>query len=113
MNTSICGSNKYFYQNYTIHFVVTADKLCQVRVSLTNSIQLNARIDMNISDFFSMDGKTKFIDRICSVLGIADTSRVKIVSIFKGSTGVVVFIEEPRSSTVDNSTQENDTASAA
>lgn len=23
INTSICGSNAYFYDNYTIHFVVT------------------------------------------------------------------------------------------
>lgn len=85
LNVSQCGSNKYFYQNNTVHFVVTGDKNCQVRVLLTNSIQLNLRIDMDINDFFNADGKTKFIDRMCAVLGITDISRVKVVSVYTGS----------------------------
>lgn len=93
MNTSICGSNKYFYNNYTVHFVITAEKSCQVRVSVTNSIQLNARIDMDINSFFSSDGQTKFIDRMCAVLGITDTSRFKIVSINQGSVEITSVID--------------------
>lgn len=56
LNTSLCGSNKFFYHNYTIHFVLTADANCQVRVSLTNSIQLTARFSMDINNFFAIDG---------------------------------------------------------
>ena len=56
LNTSLCGSNKFFYHNYTIHFVLTADVSCQVRVSLTNSIQLTARFSMDINNFFAIDG---------------------------------------------------------
>lgn len=89
--------------------MVTGAKDCQVRVSLTNSIQLNARIDMDISTFFSVDGQTKFIDRMCSVLGITDTSRVKIVSIFSGSVEIVAYIDERQATTTDNSTSANDT----
>ena len=93
LNTSQCGSNKYFYQNYTIHFVITGAKDCQVRVSLTNSIQLNARIDMDIDAFFAADGQTKFIDRMCAVLGITDYSRVKVVGIYRGSTLLRISID--------------------
>ena len=46
-----------------------------MRVSLTNSIQLTARFSMDINSFFANDGVTKFIDRMCAVLGIIDTSR--------------------------------------
>jgi len=91
---------------------VTGDKSCQVRVSLTNSIQLNARIDMDINAFFASDGITKFIDRMCAVLGITDTSRVKVVSVYSGSVDLTAFIDESVSTTTDNSTQSNDAANA-
>ena len=42
-----CGSNKFFFENYTIHFIITGQN-CMVRVSLTNSIQLTARFMMSI-----------------------------------------------------------------
>lgn len=99
LDTAVCGSNKFFYQNYTVHFVLTADKNCQVRVSLTNSIQLTARFSMDINDFFSNDGKTKFIDRMCAVLGIVDTSRLKIVGIYNGSVIIKAYIDEQLNTT--------------
>ncbi len=55
LDTTTCGSNKFFYKNYTIHFVVTGDPNCKVRVTLTNSIQLTAKFDMNIDDFYKND----------------------------------------------------------
>ncbi len=81
----MCGSNKFFYKNYTIHFVITGDAKCLVRVSLSNSIQLTARFAMDINDFYSNNGQTKFIDRMCALLNVADTSRLKIVGIYNGS----------------------------
>ncbi len=93
LNTSLCGSNKFFYQNYTIHFVVTGDPNCKVRVTLTNSIQLTARFAMNIDDFFNEDGVTKFINRMCALLQINDTSRVKVVGIYTGSVNIVTMID--------------------
>lgn len=56
IDNNTCGSNKFFYENYTVHFVITGDDDCLVRVSLTNSIQLTARFDMDINAFYSMDG---------------------------------------------------------
>ena len=49
---------------------------------------------MDINDFFAMDGKTKFIDRICALLGIYDYSRVKVVGIYNGSVTLDAFIED-------------------
>ena len=92
LNTSLCGSNKFFYQNYTIHFVVTGDPNCLVRVSLINSIQLTARFAMNIDNFFRDDGVTKFINRMCALLRINDTSRLKIVGIYTGSVKLISII---------------------
>lgn len=86
LDTTKCGSNKFFYKNYTIHFVVTGDPACQVRVTLTNSIQLTARFDMDINQFYADDGVTKFINRMCALLQINDTSRVKVVGVYSGST---------------------------
>lgn len=92
LNTSQCGSNKFFYTNYTVHFVVTGDPKCLVRVTLTNSIQLTAKLDMSIDDFYKNDGVTLFIDRMCAVLGITDTSRVKVVGVYTGSVNIVSLI---------------------
>lgn len=89
----MCGSNKFFYKNYTVHFVVTGHPACKVRVSLTNSIQLTARFDMNINDFFRDDGVTRFINRMAALLKINDTSRIKVVGVYQGSVEVVTFIE--------------------
>jgi hypothetical protein len=85
INTSVCGSNLFFYKNYTIHFAVTGDPACEVRVTLTNSIQLTARFAMDINDFFNTNGTTKFIDRMCALLQINDTSRLKVVGVYNGS----------------------------
>lgn len=74
--------------------MVTGAKDCLVRVSLTNSIQLTARFEMDINDFYSIGGETLFIDRMCAILDIEDTSRLKIVGIYQGSVEVKAYIEE-------------------
>lgn len=103
IDNTTCGSNKFFYENYTVHFVVTGDPDCQVRVSLTNSIKLNARFEMDINDFYESDGETLFIDRMAAVLGIT-TDRIKVVGVYEGSVVVTSFIQpDPSSTTVDNS----------
>lgn len=85
---------------------MTGDPNCKVRVSLTNSIQLTARFAMNIDDFFRDDGVTKFINRMCALLNINDTSRVKIVGIYTGSVQVVSIID-PEVVPLANSTTTN------
>lgn len=65
---------------------------CQVRVRLSSYIQLSARIDIPISDFYSNNGITSFITNICAFLGI-DTGRMKIVGVREGSTIVDSVIQ--------------------
>lgn len=56
---------------------------------------MTARFAMNIDDFFRDDGVTKFINRMCALLSINDTSRVKIVGVYAGSVQIVSIIEPP------------------
>lgn len=93
LDTAVCGSNKFFYKNYTIHFVITGVN-CMVRVTLTNSVQLTLRFSMNINDFYSANGPTRLIDRMCAILQITDQSKVKIVGIYTGSTIIVMSIND-------------------
>jgi len=48
---------------------------------------------MPITDFFKDDGVTRFINRMCALLKINDTSRVKVVGVYSGSTIVQTYIE--------------------
>ncbi len=95
VNTSVCGSNIFFYKNYTIQFVVTGEQNCMFRVSLTNSIQLTLHFAMDINHFCKVDGPTRLVDRVCAVFGIADQSGVKIASIYTGSVSVTLFLAIP------------------
>jgi hypothetical protein len=112
LNTSLCGSNLFFYKNYTIHFVVTGSLNCLVRVRLTSSVQLTMRFAMNINDFFSSGGPTRLVDRMCAILQINDQSRVKIVGVYTGSIDVSLFITTNTSASITdtNSTSYNATA---
>lgn len=49
---------------------------------------------MDINDFYTIGGETLFIDRMCAILDIEDTSRLKIVGIYQGSVEVKAYIEE-------------------
>ena len=90
-----CGSNVFYFRNYTIQFVVTGDVNCLVRVTLTNSVQLTLHFAMNINDFWNVNGPTRLVDRVCAVLGISDQSQVKIVGIYSGSVEATVVVSAP------------------
>jgi hypothetical protein len=81
---TFCGANNFHYKNGTIEFVVNGISNCQVRVKLSSYIQLSARINIPIADFYSNNGVTTFITNICAFLGI-DTGRLKIVGVRSGS----------------------------
>lgn len=82
---------------------MTGDANCLVRVSLTSSIQLTARFDMPIADFFKDDGVTRFINRMAALLKINDTSRIKVVGVYAGSVIITTEIL-PTSVSLDSST---------
>ena len=110
VNTSVCGSNIFFYKNYTIQFVVTGDSNCMVRVSLTNSVQLTLHFAMDINDFWRVNGPTRLVDRVCAVFGIVDQSRVKIASIYTGSVSVTLFLSAPLPPESESTTYNDQTA---
>lgn len=91
--TSICGANKYFSDNSTISFVVTGGKNCQVRLSVTNNIQISTKIQTTVQEFFNKGGVTKYVDRMCAFLNIT-TDRLKVVGVFSGSVIVDSVILE-------------------
>ena len=48
---------------------------------------------MNISNFFNSNtSSTNFINNLCAFLNIVDTSRVKVVGVFSGSTTITTTI---------------------
>lgn len=93
LNTAVCGSNIYFYTNYTTHFVVTEAADCNIVVELTETVQLTTHFAINITDFFNSNNAiTNFINNLCALLNIQDTSRVKVVGVHSGSTVITVSI---------------------
>jgi hypothetical protein len=92
LNTAQCGDNVYFYSNYTTHFVVTEDLNCLVEVLLSDNIQLTTHFAMSVNDFFTNNVLSSFISNLCALIGITDTSRVKVVGVVSGSIAVSTVI---------------------
>ena len=66
--TNSHGTNQWFYDKNVIQFVMrTTDVLYIVKIA---SLQLNLRISMTLTEFYSNNGPTSFIDRLASVLQI-------------------------------------------
>lgn len=99
-----CGSYYYFYTNYTVEFVVTEDPACLVQVELTETIQLTTHFSMPIDQFFNNSNSvTNFINNLCALLNIVDTSRVKVVGVHSGSFIVTSTITPNNSASADAS----------
>ena len=114
LNTSNCGDNVYFYNNYTIIFVVTEAKDCLITVYLTETVQLTTHFAMNASAFYSNSSmQTKFIDRLSALLGITDQSRVKIVGVYDGSAIVVSTVSGPTANDTTSTQQVSQNAQNA
>jgi len=63
-------------------------------MSFVSSVKATIRLDKALGEFFNNNGTGKFIDKMCQILGITDTSRLKIVGVYTGSTIVDFYIEE-------------------
>jgi LysM repeat protein len=105
LNRSQCGSNIYFYANTTITFVLTEDPDCTAVISVVDSISLTTHFAVDINTFFSSNAISSFINNLCAILKITDTSRVKVVGVYSGSTIVNTVIEAE--STTGNTTVSN------
>lgn len=90
-HTGTCGANNFYYNNGTIEFVLNGVNSCQVRVKLSNYIQITTRLTVSVANFYANNGPTTFLTNICAFLGI-DPGRLKIVSVRSGSTVVQFYI---------------------
>jgi hypothetical protein len=77
-----CGENRYIGVKNILEFYLTAG--CVLQIAPRDAIQTLVRMEWTLSEFFSKGGTTKFVDRLCSSLGI-HASTVKIVSVYEGS----------------------------
>ena len=93
LDVATCGSYYYFYTNYTTEFVVTEDPNCLITIELTESVQLTTHFSLPIDQFFNNNNAiTNFINNLCALLNIVDTSRVKVVGVHSGSTVLTTSI---------------------
>ena len=114
LNTSVCGSYYYFYTNYTTEFVVTEDPNCLITIELTESVQLTTHFSLPIDQFFNNNNAiTNFINNLCALLNIVDTSRVKVVGVHSGSTVVTTSITPSTQNVSDTSVSAASTAATA
>ena len=97
-HTNECGANNFYYTNGTIEFVLNGINNCQVRVRLSSYIQISARLNVAVADFFTNNGPTTFLTNICAFLGI-DSGMLKIVSVRSGSASIVAFVQSAPSDT--------------
>lgn len=111
LNTGICGDNIYYYTNYTTNFVITEDD-CMITMELVETVQLTTHFAMKPEDFFANTVMSSFIDNLCALLGVTDTSRIKVVGVYSGSTIVKTMIL-PASLTADNSTNGTSNATSS
>ena len=79
-HTGACGANNYFYENNTIHFVITGDISCLVQIRLVNSVRISIRLTMKLEDVYNTGYQTNFINMMAAFLNIP-TDRMRIVGI--------------------------------
>jgi hypothetical protein len=82
--TNVCGANNWYYWNSTIEFVVNGKSNCQVRLTVSNILQLTMRLQIDITTFYLNKGDLSFLSKLSAFLGI-DPGRIKIVSVNPGS----------------------------
>ena len=93
-----CGENRYIGVRNILEFYITPE--CTIVIRPRNAIQTMVRMEFTMEEFFYVGGgPTRFVDRLCGVLGI-HSSEVKIVSVYEGS--VIVNYEL----TVEDDSQE-------
>jgi hypothetical protein len=66
---------------------------------------------MDPSQFFDNTVMSSFIDNLCALLGVTDTSRIKVVGVYTGSTIVKAMILPPNTDPTDNSSNSETSSS--
>jgi hypothetical protein len=80
-------------------------------VSLTSNVQVSARLQTTVTEFFSNGGVTKFVDRMCAYLNIS-TDRLKVVGVYSGSAVVDFYVIPTLNVTADANAPVADTSNS-
>lgn len=81
-------------------FILTGADTCIVKLEMMEAVQVSLKLEMPLTDFYSTNGPTLFIDRMAAFLGIPN-DKLRIVSITEGSVDIrfeIVMDDETRSS---------------
>ena len=84
-----------------------------ITLELVETVQLTTHFAMDPSQFFTNTVMSSFIDNLCALLGVTDTSRVKIVGVYTGSTIVKTMILPPNTNNSTDNSTDNSTNSSA
>jgi len=99
-HTSTCGYNTMLGGGNRIMFILTGADTCIVKLEMMEAVQVSLKLEMPLTDFYSTNGPTLFIDRMAAFLGIPN-DKLRIVSITEGSVDIrfeIVMDDETRSS---------------
>lgn len=80
---------------------------CEIIVKPVDSIPSMVRLQWTMEEFYASGGPTSFADRVAGVLNI-HASRVKVVSVYKGSVVVDYVIEIDELASANNETSSED-----
>ncbi|KAL4508252.1 hypothetical protein ABPG72_003556 [Tetrahymena utriculariae] len=97
--TSICGANIYDWRSRTIQFVINGAANCLVRLQVLDTVRIQVKVVIPVSQFFQANNKFSFISAVASFLGIIDYSQIKIV----GATSSSRFLLNGQSSSSSSS----------
>lgn len=91
LKNSTCGASKFFSSNNTLSLVVTGANSCQVRVTLSSTVEMTTRISTDIPTFNFNGGVASFVRILALALNIS-ASRIVVRDLYEGSAVVVYQI---------------------
>jgi hypothetical protein len=94
IQNTVCGENIYFKPTYIYEFFLTPN--CTIRLEAQDFLEGMVRLQMTYDVFFNGGGRTTFLDRLTSVLGITQ-DKIRIVSVVEGSVIIDWYITSPLS----------------
>lgn len=68
--TNVCGANNYFKDSREVHFVITGDPTCIVRLTMKNTVKVTAHFEIDIDDFFNGNRYVNFVSGMAAFLNL-------------------------------------------
>eukprot|EP01016_Furgasonia_blochmanni_P030603 TRINITY_DN3178_c0_g3_i6.p1 TRINITY_DN3178_c0_g3~~TRINITY_DN3178_c0_g3_i6.p1 ORF type:complete len:1090 (-),score=393.49 TRINITY_DN3178_c0_g3_i6:117-3386(-) len=87
-----CGSNKYFFKERVLEFVLNGDSHCDIIVEQIPSVQVSLKLAVSVDDFFKNTDQAQYVDKLAALLEIP-TDKLKIVQIRRDSNTIDLSID--------------------